>query len=177
MSSVEQLEAMSGLEPGQISLVPHDSSWSDLATGELARIREACPDSIIAAEHIGSSSVSGILSRPVLDLMIGVQEMMQSGDAIQPLKLIGYRCHGEQGVPGRRFFTLSREARCLVHVHLYRVGSPLWESALAFRDHLRGNPESAAAYDELRVNCMKTDPGDLPAYEKAKRDFEANAIA
>ena len=55
--------------------------------------------------------------------------------------------------------------------------SPLWESALAFRDHLRGNPESAAAYDELRVNCMKTDPGDLPAYEKAKRDFEANAIA
>ncbi len=176
MGNVEQLEAMSGLEPGQISLVPHDSSWSALAAGELVRIREACPDSIIESKHIGSSSVPGLLSRPVLDLLIGVQEMMESGDAIQPLKLIGYRCHGEQGVPGRRFFTLSRETRCLVHVHLYRVGSPLWEAAIAFPDHLRSNPDSARAFDELRVECVKTDPGDLVAYEKAKRDFETNAI-
>ncbi|MBG83355.1 MAG: hypothetical protein CMJ40_02280 [Phycisphaerae bacterium] len=176
MSNVEQLEAMTGLEPGQISLVPHDSSWSDLAEGELERIKTACPDAIIEAEHIGSSSVSGIMSRPVLDLLIGVEEMMHSGDTIQPLKLIGYRCHGEQGVPGRRFFSLSREGRILVHVHLYRVGSPLWNAAIAFRDHLRSDPESAKAFDELRVECMRSDPGDLAAYEKAKREFEANAI-
>lgn len=176
MSNVEQLEAMSGLEPGQISLVPHDSSWCDLAVGELERIQAACPEFIIEAEHIGSSSVPGIMSRPVLDLLIGVQEMMQSGDTIQPLKLIGYRCHGEQGVPGRRFFSLSREGRFLVHLHLYRVGSPLWDSALAFRDHLRSDSESAKAYDELRIECMRSDPGDLAAYEKAKREFETKVI-
>lgn len=177
MSNVEQLEAMLGLEPGQISLVPHNSSWCDLAGGELKRIQAACPDSIIETHHIGSSSVPGLMARPVLDLLIGVQEMMQSGETIQPLKLIGYRCHGEQGVPGRRFFTLSREGRYLVHVHLFRVGSPLWDAALAFRDHLRTNPDSVKAFDELRVECMKSDPGDLGAYEKSKRNFESKAIA
>ena len=117
MSNVEQLEAVTGLEPGQISLVPHDSTWSDLAAGELERIKAACPDSIIEAEHIGSSSVPGIMSRPVLDLLIGVQEMMQSGDTIQPLKQIGYRCHGEQGVPGRRLALLTK---VLTRVSLHR---------------------------------------------------------
>ena len=176
MSNVEQLEGLSGLEPGQISIVSHESSWCELAEVELERICAACPDTIVETAHIGSSSVPGMASRPVLDLLIGVREMMESGDTIQPLKRIGYRCHGEQGVPGRRFFTLSREGRCLVHLHLYRVGSPLWESALAFRDKLRSDIECASAYEELRLACIQSDPGDLDAYEKSKREFEAQSL-
>ena len=161
-----------GIEPGQITLVPHDPAWSELAEVELARIHEACPERIIECCHIGSTAIPGISARPVLDLLIGVEEMMHSGDTIQPLKGIGYRCHGEQGVPGRRFFSFSREGRALVHVHLYRVGAPLWEAAIATRDQLLANADLAQEYDELRQRTLASDPGDLPGYEKVKRAFE-----
>ncbi|MCH2151765.1 MAG: GrpB family protein [Phycisphaerales bacterium] len=176
MNDGYQVEAMMGLEPGQITLVPHDPSWSELAEVELARIHEACPERIVEWAHIGSTAVPGISARPVLDLMIGVEEMMHSGDTIQPLKGIGYRCHGEQGVPGRRFFSFSREGRALVHVHLYRVGSPLWQSAIAMRDELLNNAERAQEYEELRTRVMESDPGDLAGYEQAKRQFEMACV-
>lgn len=171
-----QVETMAGIEPGLLSLVSHDSSWADLAVVELNRIQEACPDRIVERAHIGATAVEGLMARPVLDLLIGVQEMMHSGETIQPLKGIGYRCHGEQGVPGRRFFSLSREGRCLVHVHLYRVGSPLWDSAIAFRDRLRSEERLARSYDELRTSLLGADPGDLAGYEQAKRSFEGEVV-
>tara|TARA_B100002051_G_scaffold269412_1_gene300733 strand:+ start:1856 stop:2389 length:534 start_codon:yes stop_codon:yes gene_type:complete len=177
VSETQLAEIMTGLEPGQLELVPHDGNWSELAASELERIRLACPERIIECEHIGSTSIEHLMARPVLDLLIGVQEMMHSGETIQPLKAIGYRCHGEQGVPGRRLFTLARENRCLVHVHLYRVGSPLWEAAIGFRDHLRNDVDCAKAFDQLRRDCIQSDPGDLDAYEKAKRAFEAQVVA
>ena len=176
MGDSNLVETMTGLEPGQVALVAHDPCWSELASAELERIRETCPERIIECAHIGSTSVEGLMARPVLDLLIGVQEMMHSGETIQPLKAIGYRCHGEQGVPGRRLFTLARENRFLVHVHLYRVGSPLWESAIAFRDRLSEDASLAEAYNQLRSGLVETDPGDLEAYEQAKRTFEAEAV-
>ena len=171
-----QVESMAGIESGLLTLVPHEASWADLAMAELDRIQEACPARIVERAHIGATSVEGLLARPVLDLLIGVQEMMHSGETIQPLKGIGYRCHGEQGVPGRRFFSLSRESRGLVHVHLYRVGSPLWESALTFRDRLRSDAALARSYDELRSGLFEADPGDLAGYEQAKRSFQEEAV-
>ncbi|MEE2907732.1 MAG: GrpB family protein [Planctomycetota bacterium] len=176
MTDIHLVESIAGLEPGQVTLVAHDPAWKDLAMAELKRIHAACPERIIERAHIGSTSVEGLLARPVLDLLIGVQEMMHSGDTIQPLKGIGYRCHGEQGVPGRRLFTLARENRSLVHVHLYRVGSPLWESAIGFRDRLASDSDLAQAYDQLRSSLLETDPGDLGGYEQAKRTFEAEAM-
>ncbi|MCH2154010.1 MAG: GrpB family protein [Phycisphaerales bacterium] len=172
MNDGYQVEAMMGIEPGQITLVPHDPAWSELAEAELTRIHEACPERIIEWAHIGSTAIPNLSARPVLDLLVGVEEMMHSGDTIQPLKSIGYRCHGEQGVPGRRFFSFSREGRALVHVHLYRVGSPLWQSAIATHEQLLANAELAQEYDELRKRALESDPGDLAGYEQAKRDFE-----
>ena len=168
--------AMNGIEPGQLELVPHDASWAALAEVELERICAECPERITERAHIGATAVDGLMARPVLDLLIGVDEMMHSGDTIQPLKGIGYRCHGEQGVPGRRFFTLTRDGRHLVHVHLYRVGSPLWEAAIGFRDRLRADAALAAEYDRIRQDVIAGEPGDVAAYERAKRAFEATTL-
>lgn len=176
MSDAHLVETIAGLEPGQVTLVAHDPAWPELAANELDRIGGTCPERIVERAHIGSTAIEGLLARPVLDLLVGVEEMMHSGDTIQPLKAIGYRCHGEQGVPGRRLFTLAREKRCLVHVHLYRIGSPLWESAIAFRDRLGSDPDLARAYDQLRSSLLEADPGDLEGYEQAKRTFEAEVV-
>jgi GrpB-like predicted nucleotidyltransferase (UPF0157 family) len=167
---------MSGLEPGTLELLAHDAQWAQMAAAELDRVCAACPDAIVDRAHIGATSIAGLSARPVLDLMIGVAEMMHSGDTIQPLKGVGYRCHGEQGVPGRRFFTLSREGRCLVHLHLYRKGAPLWESAIGFQDRLKDDPALCEAYEALRQQTMKSDPADLAAYESAKRSFQEETL-
>ena len=170
------IAAVPGLNHGELRVVDTEPSWIGLAEGERSRILEVCGGPIIASAHIGSTSVPGLPARPIIDLLLGVEEMMHSGETIQPMKLIGYRRHGEQGVPGRRFFSLSHDQRTLVHVHLFRVGSPLWDRAITVHERLSNDAAAVERYRQRRADSLAADPGDALAYEAVKRRFEVDLV-
>lgn len=68
---------------------------ADLTGIEKAKIR-----------HIGSTSVPGMIAKPILDIMIEVNKIDDIIKLIPSLDEIGYRFFGECGRPGRMFFTI-----------------------------------------------------------------------
>jgi GrpB-like predicted nucleotidyltransferase (UPF0157 family) len=78
---------------------------------------------LLAVHHIGSTSVVGIVAKPIIDLL-GVAINLTTFDEERSIwEALGYKWRGEYGLPARRYCTLSDGGgRCRVHLHCYADG-------------------------------------------------------
>jgi len=170
------------LPPYAVRLLPHDTSWAQLADEEGARLIAAPGSVLTSVSHIGSTSIPGILAKPIIDLL-GVAPDLETLDAARPLiEALGYEWHGEYGVEGRRFCTITDVAsgQRKFHLHCYAEGDHSIRRHLAFRDYLRSRPVKALAYQEMKLGCAARHPDDSHAYTACKdkwiKRVEAEAL-
>ena len=57
------------------------------------------------------------------------------------------------------------------------TGSQAWREELAFRDALRAEPETARAYEELKLQLADEHQHDREAYTVAKTEFVLGVLA
>lgn len=159
-------------------VVPHDPAWASAFATESRRITRALGPNLLDVYHIGSTSVPGVLAKPIIDMLAIVAGLSALDAAAPALAAQGYQVMGEFGITGRRYFRKDDAAgRRTHHLHAYARGSPHIARHLAFRDYLRAHPGKAADYSALKQR-LAADP-DL--YVEAKAPFvlatEAEALA
>ncbi|MFL5483228.1 MAG: GrpB family protein [Gemmatimonadaceae bacterium] len=165
-----------GLESGEVRIVPYDQTWPALFQAERVAIDSVLKNFGVAAtiEHIGSTSVPRLAAKPILDMVVGVEDASLFTVAITALQETGYIYRGEQGIPGRHFF--RRGVPRQHHVHLVVRDSDLWCDYLAFRNHLRAHPDEARAYADLKHALAARFPRDRESYIAGKAQFVARIL-
>ncbi|HET7763036.1 MAG TPA: dephospho-CoA kinase [Phycicoccus sp.] len=136
-----------------------DPTWPAQAARLLARIRHGVGDAAVSLDHIGSTSVPGLLAKDVVDLQVGVRRL---ADADAPSFVDGMRAmgfprvddnrgdRGKDGTVWAKRFHGSCDPGRVAHVHVREVGSPGWAWALLFRDWLRGDGDARADYAAVK---------------------------
>ena len=156
----------------RVSVVPHDPAWAEafrLAEAEL--IGAFAPEPVVV-HHIGSTSVPGLWSKPVIDILIEVAALAAAEQATPRLEALGYGAKGEYGIAGRRYFSRPASGRSLkVHLHAFAVGHEGIRRHLAFRDYLRAHPAIAGDYGELKRDLATRHADDRDRYQTEKAAF------
>ena len=162
---------MLGLDRKSVGLAPHRAEWKTLFESEANLLREAAGKYAVAIEHIGSTAVSGLVAKPIIDILVGVQKLEDAEKCIAPLTEIGYEYRGEQGIAGRFYFRKGTAEVSTHHLHMVEITSDFWRTHLLFRDYLRQHPNAAQDYGKLKRELSVKYKNNRPAYTEAKATF------
>ncbi|MET8122120.1 dephospho-CoA kinase [Micromonospora sp. NPDC005291] len=154
--------------PGRVDLAGSDASWPEQYARLAARIRHALGSDDLRIDHVGSTAVSGLAARDVIDVQVAVPSLADADGALADrLANAGFprvpgqwwddprpagggrwekRLHGSAD-PGRP-----------VRLHVRAAGSPGWRYALLMRDHLSADPDQRAAYLLLKRDLADAAP-------------------
>jgi GrpB-like predicted nucleotidyltransferase (UPF0157 family) len=152
-----------------IEVVDPDHSWPSRFEQERVRIAAALGAEATGIEHIGSTAVSGLAAKPVIDILVGLRGYPLAPRCIAALEALGYVYRGEFGIPGRQYFRQGSPATH--HVHATLEGGDIWRSHIAFRDWLRAHPDDAARYGELKRRLAAEHRESRALYTEAKAPF------
>ncbi|MFZ2362571.1 MAG: GrpB family protein [Anaerolineae bacterium] len=155
----------------QVEVVPYDQAWPRLFEAEAASLAALLGDELVSIHHIGSTSVPGLLAKPIVDILPVVRDIERIDTLNDLLLAAGYVPKGENGIPGRRFFTKDVVGVRRVHVHAFAAGHPEIARHLDFVAFLRAHPADAQAYADLKRDLARRFPNDTVGYTEAKSEF------
>lgn len=160
----------------RIVVVPHDPAWQEEYKRAADEISAVYGDLLVSIHHIGSTSVSGLAAKPIVDIMPVVRDIEQV-DGYDPRMLnLGYFPQGENMLPGRRYFRYGIPPDFTRHVHVYQTGHPEVERHLAFCAYLRAHPADAVAYGALKMELAQRFPYDSEGYVAGKDGLIKNLL-
>lgn len=183
------------------ALLDHDPAWHEKAAYFLDQVRDALSDlpgaGDAAYDHIGSTSVCGLVAKPYVDLQVRVLPLPSHVDLSPRLKPLGFDRalgarpdspgvardiprgdeHVPDGVWDKRLYVQRQEA---VILHVRRQDSPWGRYTAWFRDWLRQHPDRRAEYERVKRELSTANIGkpDYDDYTRAKTAyFDANQDA
>ena len=163
-----------GLAQTQVRLHAPTPLWASLYRDEERRLRAALGPALLALEHYGSTSISGIKAKPIIDILAGIARLEDGPALIAPLAVLGYDYAGDAVVPGHHIFGRGEDDKGEERTHLLHVveyGSVIWTEALCFRDALRADAGLAREYEALKVTLSEKYAERRADYTAAKVSF------
>ena len=161
-----------GLKNQTVALAAPNALWHEAYEEEAEAIREALGDMAIDIQHVGSTALPAIKAKPIIDIMVGIEYFADGPACIGAMESIGYDYAGSDIVPDDHIFGRGIKGETRTHlVHVVEYHGINWNRMLAFRDALRGNPELARAYEQLKVGLADAHAESRAEYTKAKHDF------
>lgn len=156
----------------KVEVVPHNPKWRDAFEVESKYIADVLGENCVAIHHIGSTAIPGISAKPIIDILVEVQDITKVDEQNSVMKSLGYEVMGEYGIPCRRFFRKdSKEDVRTHHIHIFEIGSPQIARHLAFRDYMIAHPEDAQKYSELKRDLAEKYPHNIDEYMDGKDSF------
>jgi GrpB-like predicted nucleotidyltransferase (UPF0157 family) len=146
-----------------VEVVPYHPRWPVLFEDEAALLRRTLGDVAVHIHHIGSTSVPGLVAKPIIDILLEVTSLAALDALNEAMRAIGYEPRGELGIPRRRYFPKGGMDRTH-QVHAFVVGDEHGMRHLAFRDYLRAHPETAKEYGELKIAIARDCDNDIERY-------------
>jgi GrpB-like predicted nucleotidyltransferase (UPF0157 family)/GNAT superfamily N-acetyltransferase len=165
------------LDDEPVRLSPYDPDWPALFELERAALEARIAAWVTGGiHHVGSTAVPGMEAKPIVDILVGVEDLETSRACFERLADLDYLYAPYRG-DEMHWFCKPHPSRRTHHLHLVPTGSRRYRAELAFRERLRADPDLARGYLALKRDLAARFPDDREGYTEAKTDFIRVALA
>lgn len=163
----------SGVSPEQLAalfpvvLEAYNPAWQEKYRQEREFLLLVFGEKMLRIEHIGSTSVPGLVAKPTIDILLEVAEDTNLNEITETMKDEGYIVNTPSGdlIMYLKGYTPQGFQGQAMHIYVRRSGD--W-GELYFRDYLREHPEAAAEYARLKLRLKEQYAHDRDGYTEAK---------
>jgi GrpB-like predicted nucleotidyltransferase (UPF0157 family) len=163
------------IEKPTIVIADYDTAWPEHFRQEEVRIRAALGEAALSVEHIGSTSVPGLAAKPIVDILLVVENSSEEASYLPALEEAGYLLRVRE--PDFHEHRMLRTPAKDVHVHVFSLGSPEIERYLLLRDRLCQNKEERELYARTKRELAKQDWPTMEHYAEAKTEVVEGIIS
>jgi GrpB-like predicted nucleotidyltransferase (UPF0157 family)/RimJ/RimL family protein N-acetyltransferase len=166
-AAVEDL-ARAGTSDAHVELVEYDPAWPGMYDAERRRLSPLLGGARL--HHFGSTSVPGLLAKPVIDMIALVDDLDAPIGGLVACARYKFPEAFNATLRRRRFLCYPSSALRTHHLHLVDDAAEL-RMRLRFRDRLRADGALARDYAALKRRLAELHRTDREAYTDAKSEF------
>jgi GrpB-like predicted nucleotidyltransferase (UPF0157 family) len=177
----------------KVKLEKYNPKWKLIFEIEKKRLFNVLISKEIKIEHIGSTSIPDICSKPVIDIMIGVKNEKKLNNYINEIISLGYTYVQKYEIcmPFRRYFFKPKDPPMqfpkiigfndedinngnhedIFHIHMVKINSDFWFNQLIFRNYLRDNNKAKKEYENIKKSLANKEWDSINDYAEAKSYF------
>lgn len=152
----------------------YDPKWVEMFEQEADRIKSLLGNKITRIEHIGSTSIPGLASKPIIDIAIEISSSEDAQFIIESLSTLGYPSsrEGQDKDVSTERYLLRKGMPTEYHLSIcYADKGSFLERQILFRDYLREHGEDRDTYATLKKDLLRSDPTGKEGYIGSKTDF------
>jgi GrpB-like predicted nucleotidyltransferase (UPF0157 family) len=157
--------------PRPVVIVPYDPEWPRIYEEEKKLIQGTVGSIIRSIEHVGSTSVTGLWAKPIIDIIAGVDGAEDAERCRELLVHLGYDDASPWNNPDWYYCLGKGPHSPGFHLHLVKEGSQFHRKHIIFRNWLREHPADADAYRDLKISLSEKHRNDRLTYTQSKTAF------
>ncbi|MEH7304121.1 GrpB family protein [Neobacillus drentensis] len=163
-----------GLKRDEVRVEPHNVEWEKEFLRVKQEILNSTPIQENRIEHIGSTAIKGMVAKPILDIVVGVDDINNVDKSIfQGLKKAGFlrlRVERPNEIVLAKFTDETYEEKTHF-IHLVEYNKDLWKNLIFFRDYLNSDEATREQYKSLKMEFLEKQNGGIDEYTDYKEQF------
>ena len=161
-----------GREQRPVIIEPYNPLWPEAFTELAVAIQRAVGSRALSLDHIGSTSVPGLAAKPIIDIVLTVEQVANESHYLRQLEAAGFTLRVRE--EGHRMFRTPDRA---VHLHVFSAGDPAVTNYLDLRDWLRVDARDRELYASTKKRLAQRQWPDMNYYAEAKTDVISRILA
>lgn len=149
-------------------ILNYQKSWQVKFELEKRLLEEKLSKHILEVEHIGSTSILGLSSKPIIDIAIVIPKYEDASKFKPLLEDLDYKAL----LPGNERDFYSKGDPIEFHLSIcFADRGGFYSRQIAFRDYLRNHELERVEYDNLKRKLLENDPTGVNTYISGKTEF------
>jgi len=170
-----------GLKRSWVELTDYEPAWQTLASLIVFRLLNVFGETTKGVEHVGSTSIVGIKSKPIIDIAVAIDKFEAIQPLIPSLEMTGFT-YRPNGVTEQQRYAVwhdEKNDKRICNIHIVKTDSTEWDDYINFRDYLNADSAAARAYEELKIRLANENPYDTgrEKYLSGKHTFIEQTLA
>lgn len=175
----QEIDNLSENEIGKlfpVVLSKPNPKWKLLYKNEKKELIERLGRYALRIEHIGSTAIPNILSKPTIDILVEIPDNKEIENQISTkMKSLGYYfVHRTDRKPPYLMFIKGVSVKGVTgqtyHIHMAKKDHPIWDKVY-FRDYLIQHQDLAIQYENLKCELAKKHRNNRDGYTDGKKEF------
>jgi GrpB-like predicted nucleotidyltransferase (UPF0157 family) len=160
-------------------LQEYDPAWKQCFLEAVEKLKPIFGDNLVEINHIGSTSIVGMVAKPQVDVLAVVKSLDAVKDQREAFAKAGFVLRGRGYVAEDDEYMTedSTDGKRLVSVHTLQEGNSKIAEYKMFRDYLQSNEEDRNLYISSKRKLFSKHRDNYPDYDSGKKEVIAEIKA
>ena len=166
-----------GLKKGYLELMDYQEDYPSIYEKEKEELLNIYKERIKQIDHVGSTSIKDIISKPIIDITIQTDDL-DDFKSFTESNVEGetYTVKKEPTMGGDYLIRKEEDGKVKAFIHVYKTGDINGIKTILFRDYMNNHGDERKRYEELKKDLYKRFKNDRQAYVYGKDEYIKSVI-
>ena len=158
-----------GLKRGYLEIMDYREDYKEIYEEEKENLLKIYNNLIKIIDHVGSTSIKSIKSKPIIDILIqtdNLEEFIKYTES--NVEGETYTVKKEPTIGGDYLIRKEEDGKVKAFIHVYKTGDMNGITSIMFRDYMNSHEEERKNYEKLKMELYEQYKGDRKQYTYGK---------
>lgn len=167
-----------GLTRGVLEIYDYQEDYPEIYEKEKAELLKIYKDKIKTIDHVGSTSIKNIKSKPIIDILIQTDDLDDFKTYTESnVEGETYTVKKEPTMGGDYLIRKEENGKVKAFIHVYKTNDMNGLTSIMFRDYLNSHEDEKKRYEQLKLELYNKYKNERKLYTLGKDKYIKDVIA